>query len=75
MLEQWMLSKYAIRHPNITKVLTLAALIPSSTAEVERTFNFMKLICARARKRLRKIWVFVCIFVNTKNPLNVTFKR
>ena len=46
MLEQWMTSKYAIGNPNITNVLTLAALIPLSTAEVERSVRLMKLIFA-----------------------------
>ena len=49
MLEQWMRSEYAIRHPNILKVLmlTLASPIPLSTTEVECTFGLMKLICIR----------------------------
>ena len=45
MLEQWLTSKYAIGNPNITNVLTLAALTPPSTAEVERFLRLMKLIC------------------------------
>ena len=39
-----MTSKYAIGNPNITNVVTLAALIPPSTAEVERSVRLMKLI-------------------------------
>ena len=38
--------------PNITKVLTLAASIPPSTAEVECTFSLMKFICTQTRKQL-----------------------
>ena len=52
MSEQWMESDYAVRHSEITKLLILAALIPPSTAEVERTFSLMKLICTKLRKRL-----------------------
>ena len=52
MLEQWMGSDYAVRHCEITKLLILAALIPPSTAEVERSFSLMKLICTKLRKRL-----------------------
>ena len=52
MLEQWMESDYAVRHSEITKLLILAALIPPSTAEVERSFSLMKLICTKLRKRL-----------------------
>ena len=51
-LEQWIGSNYAERHPEITKLLNLAALIPPSTAEVERSFSLMKLICTKLRKRL-----------------------
>ena len=76
MLEQWMTSEYALWHPNIIKVLRLAAPIPPSTAEVECTFSLMKLICTWAENALvPKIWVLVCVFVNRKNSLNVTFKR
>ena len=63
MLEQWMTSEYAIRHPNITKVLTLVALIPSPTAEVERTFSLMKLICTRTRKRLSDENLGACMHI------------
>ena len=50
MLEQWMTSEYAIRLDNNTKVLTLAALIPPSAVEVERTFSLIQLICPWTRK-------------------------
>ena len=52
MLEQWMRSDYAVRHCEITKLLILAALIPPSTAKVERSFSLMKLICTKLRKQL-----------------------
>ena len=32
--------------------MILAALVPPSTAEVERSFSLMKLICTKLRKRL-----------------------
>ena len=51
-LEQWMGSDYAVQHGKITKLLILAALVPPSTAEVERSFSLMKLICTKLRKRL-----------------------
>ena len=54
MLEQWMGSDYAVRHYEITKLLILAALIPPSTAEVERSFSLMKLICTKLHKWLTK---------------------
>ena len=52
MLETWMGSEYSIRHPDMTHVLCLAALIPPSTAEVERSFSLRKLISTRLRNRL-----------------------
>ena len=39
--------KMNAKHPDVTKMLLFAALIPPSTAEVERTFSLMKLICTR----------------------------
>lgn len=41
-------------HTEITRLLTLAALVPPSTAEVERTFSLMKLICMRLQNRLKQ---------------------
>ena len=41
-----------IDYPDITTVLVLAALIPPSTAEVERSFSLMNLILTPLRKRL-----------------------
>ena len=52
MVKSWMESGLLLRHPDITKLLTLAALIPPSTAEVERSFSLMKLVCTRLRNRL-----------------------
>ena len=63
MLEQWMTSEYAIRYSNITKVLTLAALIPPTAPEVERTFSLMKLICTQTRKRLSDENLGACMHI------------
>ena len=45
-------SDYAVWHGKITKLLILAALIPPSTAEAERSFSLMKFICAKLLNRL-----------------------
>ena len=52
MLEAWRGTEYSIRHLDITHILSLAALVPPSTAEVERSFSLMKLISTRLRNRL-----------------------
>ena len=52
MLSQWIRSPIATHLADITLCLNLAALIPPSTAEVERSFSLMKLICTRLRSRL-----------------------
>ena len=44
-------SYYAVQHDKVTKLFNLAALIPPSTAEVERLFCLMKPICTKLRKR------------------------
>ena len=63
MHEQWMTSEYTIRYPNINKVLTLAALIPPSTAEVERTFSLMKRVCTRTIKRFNHENLGACMYI------------
>ena len=52
MLKSWMDSPFSVRHPEIMKILTLGALVPPSTAEVERSFGLMKPICRKLRNRL-----------------------
>jgi len=52
MIKNWMNSPYSLCHPEFTRMLNLAALIPPSTAEVERSFSLMKLICTHLRNRL-----------------------
>ena len=63
MFEQWMMSEYAIRHPNIPKVLmlTLASPIPLSTTEVECTFGLMKRICIRKQLSHKNLSACMCI--------------
>ena len=62
MLEQWMLFKYPIRHLDITKMFTLAAVIPPPTAEVEYTLSLIKLISTRARKMLSQENLVACMY-------------
>ena len=52
MLKEWLESKHAAHHPDLTLALLLAALILVSTVEVERSFSLLKLICTRLRSRL-----------------------
>ena len=61
MLKQWAESGCESRHPDISRILNLAALIPSSTAEVEHTFSLMKLICTKLRNRLSQENLGACI--------------
>ena len=39
-------------HPNIMSLLELCVIIPSSTAEVERRFTMMKLLCTGLRESM-----------------------
>ena len=61
MLKQWAESGCTNRHPDIMRILNLVALIPPSTAEVERTFRPMKLICTKLRNRLSQENLGACI--------------
>lgn len=45
MVGQWFDLEILSRLPEVTLCLQLASLIPPSTAEVERSFSLMKLIC------------------------------
>lgn len=62
--------KCAIQYPNITKVLTLAALIPPSTVEVERNLNLIKIICTRTTKRLNHENLDACMHTCKYNELS-----
>ena len=50
-LHDW-LEECSLQYPNISRLITFAALIPPSTAEVERLFSLMKLVKTPIRKRL-----------------------
>ena len=61
MLKQWAESGYATHHSDIMRTLNLAALIPTSTVQVECTFSLMKLICTKLRNRLSQGNLGACI--------------
>ena len=61
MLKKWTESGCENCHPGITRILNLAALIPPSTAAVERIFSLMKLICTKLRSRLSQENLGACI--------------
>ena len=53
MLKDWCTdNKFISMHQDISKIIEMAALIPPSTAEVERSFSRMNLISTPLRKRL-----------------------
>ena len=53
MLKDWCNdNKFISMHQDISKIIEMAALIPPSTAEVERSFSRMNLISTPLRKRL-----------------------
>ena len=53
MLKDWCTdNKLISKHQDITKIIATAALVPPSTAEVERAFSLMNLISTPLRKRL-----------------------
>ena len=54
MLLAWMGNSAAVRHPDMTRLIEIAALIPPSTAEVERSFSLMKLVSTRLRNRMNQ---------------------
>ena len=51
-LQWWQFNRFSQRFPNISCVMNFATLIPTSTAEVERSFSLMNLISVKLRKRL-----------------------
>ena len=74
--------KNCFSHQDNTKVLNLAALIPSSTAEVERVFFIMKLESTSLQKRLlsKKQQLFHVYLQVSENPnfilsLNTSYHR
>ena len=70
MMEQWMSDNASVLHPDITKLIIIAALIPPSTAEVERSFSLMKLVCTRLRNRLSSETLSDCMRICKFRPLN-----
>ena len=52
MLQSWLSSALDVRHPNIYKLTRLAAIIPGSTAEVERSFSLMNRLNTDSRSHL-----------------------
>ena len=71
MLQRWYNDKtLAAKHPDITRILLFAALIPPSTAEVERTFSLMKLICTRLRVSLTQVSLAHCIRISKFRTLS-----
>ena len=53
MLKDWCTDNELISmHQDITNIIEVASLIPSLTAEVERSFSLLNLISAPLRKRL-----------------------
>ena len=62
-LKNWMGHSASVRHPAITRILNLAALIPPSTAEVERSFSLMNLISTPLRRRLNQESLGQCMRV------------
>ena len=57
-------NKMRVKHPDVTKMLLFAALIPPSTAEVERTLSLMKVICTRLRVSLSQVNLAHCIRIS-----------
>ena len=52
-----MVNKYGAKalYPNMTSLLELCIIIPSSSAEVERGFSLLKLLCIRLRASILPI--------------------
>lgn len=65
----WLSNSMDIDCPNMSKVLKLAALIPPSTAEVERSFSLMKLICTPLRKSLKNVNLGHCMRISLHGSL------
>ena len=57
-------------HPDVTKMLFLATLIPPSTSEIERTFSLMKLLCTRLRILLTQASLVHCMRISKYRTLS-----
>ena len=64
MLKSWYSSNLCTCHGDMTKILTLAALIPPSTAEVQQSFSLMKLICTRLQRSLTSEHLSACMIIS-----------
>ena len=62
--QKWLSRGFGTKHPTVSLMLEYAALIPPSTAEVERAFSTMKLICTRLRKTLTTNNLSHCIRIS-----------
>lgn len=62
--KKWLAQGLGLKHPVITQMLEYTALIPPSTAEVERVFSTMKLISTRLRKSLTSVNLSHCIRIS-----------
>ena len=63
-LKRWYDNNLQVKHSDISKMLEFAALIPPSTAEVERAFSLMKLICTRLRRSLAQVNLAHCMRIS-----------
>jgi hypothetical protein len=63
-LKRWYDEGLQAKHSDISKMLEFAALIPPSTAEVERAFSLMKLICTRLRRSLAQVNLAHCMRIS-----------
>ena len=75
MPKEWPESGCAACHPVITGILNLAALIPPSTAEVERTFSLMKLIFTKLINMLSQENLGTCIRIYKFRELTEKYFR
>ena len=71
MLKDWMKNSASNTHSTISRILNIAALIPPSTAEVERSFSLMNLISTPLRKRLNQESLSHCMRI-CKFPRELT---
>ena len=72
MYRDWVQAGLNDCHKDVSAILKLAALIPPSTAEIERSFSLMKLICTPIRKQLDTHNMAQCMRICQYGPLNDT---
>ena len=64
LLKSWYSSNLLTRHGDVMKILTPAALIPPSTAELERSCSLMKLICSRLQCSVTSEHLSTCMGIS-----------